>query len=149
MRAVTALIAGLLFGGGLLLSGMTNPAVVLAFLDVSGHWNPALAFTMTGAIAVAMPAFLYVRRGSRTLRGEPVTLPNRTRIDATLVTGSTVFGIGWGLSGICPGPGIIILAGGSVQAFVFVAAMAAGMLASPWLGQLTRRLAPVVTTAKT
>lgn len=130
MRTLAALVAGALFGGGLLLSGMSNPAVVLGFLDVTGHWNPALVFTMAGAIAVAAPAFFVMRRRQRTLLGEPATLPDRTRIDVPLVAGSAIFGVGWGLGGICPGPGLVLLAGGSAQALAFVAAMAAGMLAS-------------------
>lgn len=135
MKTLTAFVAGLLFGGGLLLSGMSNPSVVLGFLDVAGQWNPALVFTMAGAIAVSAPAFSFVRRQHRTLRGEATTLPGRTRIDVPLVVGSAIFGVGWGLSGICPGPGLVLLAGGSIQAIVFVAAMAAGMLLSQLRGR--------------
>lgn len=130
MRTFTSFVAGLLFGGGLLLSGMSNPAVVLGFLDVAGDWNPALLFTMAGAIAVAAPAYWVMRRRRRTLSGEAVTLPDTTQIDTPLIAGSAIFGLGWGLSGVCPGPGLVLLAGGSIQALVFVAAMAAGMLAS-------------------
>lgn len=130
MNFLTSLIAGLLFGAGLLLSGMTNPATVLSFLDIAGGWNPALALTMGGAIAVAAPAYALMRRRGRTLAGEPVDLPDRTRIDAPLLGGSALFGLGWGLAGICPGPGLIQLTGLSLNAAVFVAAMAAGMLLS-------------------
>lgn len=130
MNFLTSLIAGLLFGAGLLLSGMTNPATVLSFLDIAGGWNPALALTMGGAIAVAAPAYALMRRRGRTLAGEPVDLPDRTRIDAPLLGGSALFGLGWGLVGICPGPGLIQLTGLSLNAAVFVAAMAAGMLLS-------------------
>ena len=104
MRFLTALIAGALFGSGLLLSGMANPAVVLGFLDIAGAWNPALAFTMAGAILVAAPAFYFVRRNHHAVDGVAVSLPDRSRIDAALVGGATIFGLGWGLSGICPGP---------------------------------------------
>lgn len=129
MITLIALVAGLLFGGGLLLSGMVDPQRVLGFLDVAGHWNPALALTMGGAVAVAAPAFFYVRRHGRTLLGTSVTLPDRFRIDASLLGGSAIFGLGWGLSGICPGPGLLLLTGGSSQSLVFVAGMVAGFYA--------------------
>jgi hypothetical protein len=130
MNFLTALIAGVLFGAGLLLSGMTNPATVLSFLDITGAWNPALALTMGGAIAVAAPAFALMRRRGKTLTGERVDLPDRTRIDAPLLVGSALFGLGWGLAGICPGPGLIQLTGLGLHAVLFVAAMAVGMLLS-------------------
>jgi uncharacterized membrane protein YedE/YeeE len=123
-----ALLAGLLFGGGLLLSGMANPATVLAFLDVAGKWNPALAFTMAGAILIAAPAFYFVRRSHRSLLGADVHLPNRTLIDSPLVVGSAVFGVGWGLSGICPGPGLLLLATGTHEALAFMVAMGVATL---------------------
>ncbi|HWJ05586.1 MAG TPA: DUF6691 family protein [Steroidobacteraceae bacterium] len=128
MKVLTAFVAGLLFGGGLLLSRMADPQVVLGFLDVAGNWNPALMFVMGGAILVGAPAFLLMRRRARTLAGEPVTLPDRTRIDGALVLGAAIFGLGWGLSGICPGPGLVLLGGLTVQAFTFVAAMLVGLL---------------------
>jgi uncharacterized membrane protein YedE/YeeE len=142
MRFITALLAGLLFGGGLLLSGMTNPGTVLAFLDIGGEWNPALAFTMGGAIAVAAPVFFHVRRRGRSLAGETVRLPVRTGLTASLIAGAAIFGLGWGLSGICPGPGLILLTALSVQSLVFVGAMAAGMTvatALPRISQAFRR----------
>lgn len=129
MKFLTALLAGALFGSGLLLSRMCDPQRVLAFLDVAGHWNPALAFTMGGAILVAAPAFLYVRRRHTNLLGESTELPDRFKISGPLVAGSAIFGIGWGLSGICPGPGLLLLTGGSVQSLVFVGAVIAGSLA--------------------
>ena len=132
MKFVTALLAGLLFGSGLLISGMADPANVLGFLDVFGAWRPQLAFVMGGAILVAAPAFLYVRRCGRSALGEPVELPDRTRIDVTLLSGATIFGIGWGLSGICPGPAIVLLSTGSGSVMVFVAAVMIGM----WLVRL-------------
>lgn len=126
-QALVAFLAGLLFGTGLLLSGMTTPANVLAFLDIAGHWNPALAVVMGTAVAVALPAFLYVRRRQRTLLGAPAALSNRRPLDRRLLLGSAVFGAGWGLSGICPGPGLMIAASGSAGGLVFVATMSLGM----------------------
>lgn len=129
MAFLTALLAGLLFGSGLLLSRMCDPQRVLAFLDVAGRWNPALAFTMGGAIIVAAPAFFYVRRHHVDLRGRAAELPNRFTIDRRLIIGSTVFGLGWGLSGICPGPALLLLTGGTVQSILFVCGVVAGFYA--------------------
>ena len=134
MKFLTALIAGLLFGAGLLISGMTDPANVLGFLDVFGAWRPQLALVMAAAVLVAAPAFLFVRRRRRDLLGEPVDLPDRKRIDTPLLTGAVIFGVGWGMSGICPGPGIVLLATGRSIAFVFMGAVIAGM----WLVSLLR-----------
>jgi uncharacterized membrane protein YedE/YeeE len=117
MKIVSAFAAGLVFGIGLILSGMTDPAKVIGFLDVTGTWDPSLAFVMAGAIAVAFFAF------ARALH-----LPERRDIDARLVGGSVVFGIGWGLAGFCPGPAIVAFGGGFDKATVFVIAMLAGML---------------------
>jgi uncharacterized membrane protein YedE/YeeE len=141
MRFFTALLAGILFGGGLLLSGMTDPANVLGFLDVFGEWRPQLALVMVGAAIMAAPAFLFVRRRHRSLLGDAVTLPDRKKIDAPLLTGAGIFGVGWGLAGICPGPGIVLLVSGRLMAWVFVAAVCAGTLAaSP---AVTRRFAAI------
>jgi uncharacterized membrane protein YedE/YeeE len=134
MKFLSALVAGLIFGAGLLISGMTDPANVLGFLDVFGQWRPQLAFVMGGAAVVAAPAFWFVRRQRHSLRGEPVELPDRRRIDKALVLGSGLFGIGWGMSGICPGPGIVLLAGGRMIAFVFMGAVIAGI----WLVSFAR-----------
>jgi len=138
MKFLTALFAGMLFGGGLLLSGMTDPANVLGFLDFFGAWRPQLALVMAAAVCVTAPAFLYVRRRGRGVRGEPVELPDRRRIDGPLVLGAALFGIGWGLSGICPGPGIVLLSTGSGITFVFMGAVIAGMVLLP----LVRRAPP-------
>lgn len=127
VSTLVAFLAGLLFGTGLLLSGMTTPANVLAFLDIAGAWNPALAIVMASAITVAAPAFYLVRRRRRTLLGAASALDNRRPVDRALLVGSAVFGVGWGLSGICPGPGLVIAASGSAGALVFVATMSAGM----------------------
>ncbi|MBS0373956.1 MAG: hypothetical protein JSR73_05220 [Proteobacteria bacterium] len=126
MNALVALVAGLLFGAGLILSGMTNPANVLAFLDVTGDWRPALAFTMAGAIAVTLPAYALIRRRGSTLRSRVARLATRGRIDLPLLAGSAVFGVGWGLAGICPGPGVVILTTGDRRAFAFVVALIIG-----------------------
>lgn len=132
-RTFIALLAGLLFGSGLVLSGMTTPANILAFLDIAGDWDPSLAIVMATAIAVAAPAFFHVRRQQRTLLGEAVTLDNRRPVDKPLLIGSALFGIGWGLSGICPGPGLVIAVSGSIGAVVFVVAVSLGMLgAARW-----------------
>lgn len=127
MNFLTALVAGLLFGTGLLVSGMTNPQTVLGFLDVAGEWNPALACTMAGALLVAMPTYRWVRRRARTLTGQPVELPDRCGLTAGLLAGAATFGVGWGMSGICPGPALVLLASGTQPAFVFFGAMLAGM----------------------
>jgi uncharacterized protein len=124
----TALLAGALFGSGLLLSGMADPQNVLGFLDIAGAWNPALAFTMAGAILVAAPAYHWVRRHGRTVGREPLDITPRAPVDVPLLAGAAVFGIGWGMSGICPGPALILLAGAASAAPVFVASMVAGML---------------------
>ena len=128
MTALSSLIAGILFGAGLLLSGMTNPANVIAFLDVTGSWRPALAFTMAAAVAVALPAYAIVRARGASLRGVRVPARDRSHIDWSLLLGSGIFGVGWGLSGICPGPGVVLLAGGASKAFVFVAGVVGGAL---------------------
>ena len=127
MKFLTALLAGMLFGAGLLLSGMTEPANVLGFLDFFGAWRPQLALVMAAAVSVTAPAFMYVRRRGQSARGEPVELPDRRRIDGPLILGAALFGIGWGLSGICPGPGLVLLSTQSMIAFVFMGAVIAGM----------------------
>lgn len=133
MNGMVAGIAGLLFGVGLLVSGMTNPANIVAFLDVAGAWQPALMFTMAAAVVVALPAFTIVRRRGKSLRGQPVSPINRRSITTRLILGSTLFGVGWGLSGICPGPGLILLTTAGAQALVFVTGLIAGTLAARWL----------------
>jgi uncharacterized membrane protein YedE/YeeE len=126
-RTLVAGVSGLVFGLGLILSGMTNPARVVAFLDVAGDWNPALAFVMMGAVLVAAPAFALARRHPVALLGGPIRLPDRFRLDLRLVGGAIVFGIGWGLTGICPGPGILLIATLHPEALLFGAAVVGGM----------------------
>ena len=123
-----ALAVGLVFGLGLCLSGMVQPAKVIGFLDLAGDWDPSLAFVMGGAIVVALPAFWLARRRSAAWVGGAIELPTKRAIDAPLVVGAGVFGIGWGLGGVCPAPGVVDLGFFSPGAAIFVAAMAAGML---------------------
>lgn len=127
MSVAGMFLVGLLFGLGLVLSGMTNPAIVLGFLDVAGDWNPALAFVMGGALAVATPAYAYARRRGRTLGGAALTLPDGRVITPALVGGAAIFGLGWGLSGFCPGPALVNLSTLNPTVLIFVASMAAGM----------------------
>jgi uncharacterized protein len=133
-RAIVCFAVGLVFGIGLCLSGMTEPAKVLGFLDLAGTWDPSLAFVMGGAIAVGLPAFAVAKRRRFALDGEVMRIPTIRQIDAPLAVGSLVFGIGWGLAGICPGPGLVDVGFLSPRALVFVAAMAAGMLAHKLIG---------------
>jgi hypothetical protein len=128
MRKLTAFIAGLLFGIGLLLAGMANPAKVLGFLDLAGVWDPSLAFVMVGAIAVASVPFSWAGKQSKSLLGVPMQLPVKRELDVRLIGGSLLFGIGWGIAGICPGPAVVLLLTAHWQAFVFVLAMLVGML---------------------
>ena len=127
MRFFTAFLAGLVFGLGLLLSGMADPAKVLGFLDLAGAWDPSLMFVMGGAVGVGAVAFAFARRHPRSLLGEPMQLPTKTSIDRRLVLGALLFGAGWGLAGFCPGPAVVALGVGEAKAVVFVVAMLAGM----------------------
>jgi uncharacterized protein len=141
MQAFVALLAGLVFGLGLILSGMANPAKVLGFLDLAGPWDPSLAFVMAGAIAVGLPTFAIARRRSRSLLDQEMRLPTSTQIDTRLVLGSVSFGIGWGLAGFCPGPALVALGMGQSKAFIFVAAMLAGMALFEWVERRRTRSA--------
>lgn len=122
-----ALLSGLLFGLGLILSGMANPAKVLSFLDLAGAWDPSLALVMGGAIAVGTVAFAIAGKRDLSLLGLTIHLPTARHIDKRLVLGSLAFGIGWGLAGVCPGPALVLLGTGSVKGLVFVFAMLVGM----------------------
>jgi uncharacterized protein len=132
MGALIALLAGLVFGIGLLMSGMTDPAKVQGFLDLFGRWDPSLAFVMGGAIAVAIGAFAFARRraaaGRTSWSGEPIELPASNAIDARLIGGGVLFGIGWGLAGFCPGPALVAMSSGFGPALWFVPAMLVGMV---------------------
>lgn len=127
MPIVTALLAGLVFGLGLIVSGMADPAKVLGFLDLAGAWDPSLALVMAGAIAVGLVAFTLAGRRTRSLLGLEMQLPKGSAIDRRLVLGSLLFGVGWGVAGFCPGPALVALGMGEVKAAVFVLAMVAGM----------------------
>ncbi len=136
-ETVVALIAGLLFGLGLSVSAMIDPAKIMGFLDVFGTWDPSLAFTMAGAVVVSAIAFGLVSRRPAPVFAATFQLPRRTDIDALLLSGTALFGVGWGLAGVCPGPALAQLVLGRWEPFVFVAAMIAGMLlhaASPFGG---------------
>jgi len=127
MQIVMALMAGLIFGIGLIVSGMTNPSKVIGFLDLAGNWDPSLAFVMGGAILVGVVAFSFARKRERSLLGAAMRLPTATQIDRRLVMGSLAFGAGWGLAGYCPGPALASLASGGVKPMIFTMAMLAGM----------------------
>lgn len=140
MNRAIEFIVGLLFGWGLLLSGMTDPGKVQGFLDIAGHWDPSLAFVMGGAILVGFFAFAVARKRTSTFVGGALHLPARNDIDKPLVVGSLIFGAGWGLAGFCPGPGIVSMAAGQPKAIVFVVAMLAGMYAFQLMDRAGSRL---------
>jgi uncharacterized membrane protein YedE/YeeE len=127
------LLAGLVFGIGLIVSGMANPAKVLNFLDIAGSWDPSLAFVMAGAVATTALGFRLVLRRPRPLLAPAFRLPTARRIDARILVGPAIFGVGWGLSGLCPGPAVTSLAIGHTGVLAFVPAMLAGMAAARWL----------------
>jgi len=127
MPVMTSLIAGLLFGFGLILSGMTNPAKVLGFLDISGRWDPSLLLVMLGALAVSFFAFRVAKNRETSLLCQTINLPTATQIDRRLMIGSLLFGAGWGLAGYCPGPALTSLLSGNLAPVIFVLAMLAGM----------------------
>jgi len=128
MPVIAALFCGLIFGFGLLVSGMMQPTKVLGFLDIFGAWDPSLAVVMMAALAVCVPGFALAKRRERSILAMQSTWPTRTDIDGSLIIGATMFGVGWGLVGLCPGPALENLATLSPPVIAFVAAMAAGML---------------------
>ncbi|WP_040720066.1 DUF6691 family protein [Oxalobacter paraformigenes] len=127
MFHLVSLISGLLFGLGLIVSGMANPQKVIAFLDLTGNWDPSLAFVMIGAIGVGLIGFTCARKKGKTWLGVPMQWPGATKIDWRLVTGSSLFGIGWGLAGVCPGPALVALSAGITPVVIFILSMLAGM----------------------
>jgi uncharacterized membrane protein YedE/YeeE len=137
-RLFASFVAGLVFGIGLLLAGMANPAKVLGFLDLAGAWDPSLALVMAGAVAVGSVAFALAKRRRVSLLGAPMQLPTARQVDRRLVVGSLVFGVGWGLAGFCPGPALVALGEGAGQAAVFVLAMLAGMGLHAWRERMQR-----------
>jgi uncharacterized protein len=136
MYALFAFVAGLVFGIGLLVSGMVNPAKVVGFLDLAGRWDPSLALVMVGAIAIGAIGFAIAGGRTTTLLGTPMLLPTARAIDRRLVLGGLLFGVGWGLAGFCPGPALVALGTGHMKAIVFIAAMMAGMLAFEWIEKM-------------
>ena len=128
MNRISEFVVGLLFGIGLILSGMTDPGKVLGFLDLFGAWDPSLALVMGGAILVGVGAFAVAKKRTATFLGGALQLPTSNDIDKRLVVGGLLFGVGWGLAGFCPGPALVSLGSGQPKALVFVLAMLAGML---------------------
>ena len=129
MRQITSAFAvGLLFGLGLVVSGMADPAKVLAFLDVTGRWDPSLALVMAGAVAVSAAGYHLTRRRGRPVLAPRLDVPARRDLDARLIAGAAIFGLGWGLAGLCPGPALTILTIAPAEAVTFVMAIIAGML---------------------
>jgi uncharacterized protein len=147
MNIVSAFAAGLVFGIGLILSGMADPGKVIGFLDVAGAWDPSLAFVMGGAILVGFFAFALARRRTQAFLGGAMQLPPARDIDSRLVGGSLVFGIGWGLAGFCPGPALVSFASGQEKAAIFVAAMLGGMLLYTAAERLRARSQKVISPA--
>lgn len=127
-KIATSFAVGLLFGLGLLVSGMANPAKVLAFLDIAGRWDPSLAFVMAGAVLVSSLGYLLARRRGRAVLSPRLEIPTRRDLDPRLLTGAAIFGVGWGLVGLCPGPALTILSLVPREAGIFVSAMLVGML---------------------
>jgi uncharacterized membrane protein YedE/YeeE len=126
-RTIAALFAGALFGVGLVVSGMANPQKVVGFLDVAGDWDPTLAFVMGGALLVTVPAFRLILRRPRPVLADGFALPTKSDVDGRLLGGAALFGVGWGLSGFCPGPAVAALSTGLTPVLAFVAAMLVGM----------------------
>lgn len=127
MKFFFALLAGLLFGFGLIISGMSDPSKVLGFLDLAGNWDPSLAFVLGGAVLVGSLVFPFASKQTKSVLGEVMHLPTATKIDSRLIFGSSIFGTGWGLAGYCPGPALVSLAQGNLKPVLFVVAMLAGM----------------------
>lgn len=128
MRIVVAYLSGLVFGVGIAVSGMINPAKVLNFFDIAGSWDPSLMFVMGGALAVALPGYHFVLRRPAPATDSRFHLPTKTTIDARLLGGSAVFGVGWGIAGFCPGGALPALGTGRMEVFAFVVALLSGML---------------------
>jgi len=127
MTTALAFVFGMLFGLGLIVSGMSDPAKIIGFLDLAGPWDPSLMLVMVGAIAIGLVGFTLAKRRDRSLLGLPTQLPTSNQLDRRLVIGSLLFGLGWGLAGICPGPALVLLGAGSTKGIVFTLAMLAGM----------------------
>ena len=133
LKMLVNLFAGTLFGLGLSISGMVNPAKVIGFLDFAGDWDPTLAFVFGGALLVAIPAVRPILRRPRPVLADEFDLPIKKDVDSRLLAGAAIFGMGWGLAGLCPGPAVTALASGLLRVFAFVAAMVAGMAIYKWV----------------
>jgi len=133
LKMMINLFAGTLFGLGLSISGMVNPAKVIGFLDFAGDWDPTLALVFGGALLVAIPAFRLILRRPHPVLAEEFELPTKKDVDGRLLGGAALFGVGWGLAGFCPGPAVTALASGLLPVFAFVAAMVVGMAAYKWI----------------
>ena len=142
IRLFVVAVSGLLFGAGLIISGMINPAKVIGFLDLTGNWDLSLAFVMGGAIPVAALGFWLARGWNRPLLADTFSRPRAGRVDLRLSLGAILFGIGWGLAGYCPGPALASLSLGSSTPILFVAAMLAGMVVFPLFDRATQRRLP-------
>lgn len=127
MQLLTSLLAGILFGLGLIISGMANPQKIIDFLDITGNWDPSLLVVMLGALAVSFWAFRYVSKREKTWLENSFNLPGARQLDKRLILGSLVFGAGWGIAGYCPGPALTSLLAGQIAPFIFVVAMISGM----------------------
>ncbi len=128
MQLLLVFVCGLIFGLGLIVSGMSNPANVIGFLDLAGNWNPGLALVMGGAIPVAFLGFRWIESRRATLFGDPLHLPGTSQFNWQLMAGSLIFGAGWAMAGFCPGPALVALGAGHLKALIFVLAMLAGMI---------------------
>lgn len=147
MHRFSEFLIGLLFGWGLLISGMTDPGKVLGFLDLAGAWDPSLAFVMGGGVLVGLVGFTLAKKRTTSFLGSAMHLPTSRDIDRRLVVGALTFGAGWGLAGFCPGPGIVSLGAGESKAALFVVAMMAGMLVFEVLERRAKASAAVDTGA--
>ena len=143
MKPLFALLSGIVFGLGLIISGMTNPAKIRNFLDIAGSWDPSLAFVMGAALSVSIPGFVLVGKRARPLFGDVFHMPTKRDIDAPLLTGSALFGIGWGIGGFCPGPAITALSSGLSEPVAFVVAMMIGLALANIVKSRPTRLASV------
>ena len=144
MRLLAALAIGLVFGLGITISGMINPAKVLNFFDIAGTWDPSLAFVMAGALAVTIPGYLIVLRRRRPVFNTAFQVPTNRQIDGALIGGAAVFGVGWGIAGFCPGGALPALGTGVPDVYLFAAALVAGLLAA----RIARALLPAADTAQ-
>jgi len=128
LHSVFALLSGIVFGLGLILAGMSNPRKVLSFLDITGLCDPSLIFVMAGAIGVGIVAFTIAKKRTKALLGDVMHMPTKQDIDRKVIVGGLVFGIGWGIAGICPGPALVLLGAGSKQGVIFLIAMLIGIV---------------------